>query len=306
MRIIRRVFGEDFPFFFACPALLWQVLFLYLPILGILLFSFSPTFDMVSMIPRFTLVHYLEILNPIYFKIILNSFVLASLTGIICLLFAFPVAYFLAFTARRWRTVLLFALILPSWTNFIIQVYAWFFLLEQKGVFSRLLYLLGFAASPPQLLNTYFSTLVGMVYCFLPFMIFPIYAVLERMDKLLLEASADLGASHLHTLRKIIIPLSMPGIYAGFGLVFVSAFGEFAIPILLGGSKSVYWGNVIVDKFIISRNWASGFAFTVMGLIFLGLLVFALYVIQSFYHLVTRWIKGVPVDEQADDFELLG
>lgn len=267
---LRRIFEEELPFIFAAPAFVWQVFFLYLPLVGILFVSFTE----YSIKGRFfyyvfTLEHYRKLFDVTYISIILNSFILAFITMLTCLIIAFPVSYFIAIKIQRHRTFFLFALILPSWTNFIVQIYAWFFLLEKSGLFSQIIYNLGIVNFFPNFLNTYFATWIGMVYCFLPFMIFPLYTVLEKMDKRLLEASADLGASRFNTFRRIIFPLSLNGIYVGCVLVFVPAFAEFVIPVLLGGSRHVYWGSVIVQKILIARDWATGFALAGVGVFLL-------------------------------------
>lgn len=275
---IKKLFREQVPFFLACPALVWQAVFLYVPFIIVFIFSFSDYGETGHFFSTLTFAHYAAIFDIVYLKVILNSFFLASATTLIAFLIAYPVAYYLAMKAgSQTRTLMLFGLILPSWTNFIVQIYAWFFLLERGGLFSQILYRLGLTKELPHLLNNYFSMLVGMVYCFLPFMIFPIYTVLEKMDTRLFEASADLGASWFVTLRKVIFPLSLPGVYAGCLLVFVPSFGEFAIPLLLGGSKRVFWGSVMVDKFLISRDWASGFALASSGIVFLISIGFAWY-----------------------------
>lgn len=268
MKILRKIVSDELPFLFSCPALLWQALFLYLPLIMLLCYSFVQ-YDVVSASYALTLHHYKTIFNSLYFKVIVHSFFTAVVTAIICLLVAYPVAYFLAMKVRkRYRTLFLFLVILPSWTSLIVQIYAWFFLLERNGIFCRLLYSLGILPRSVHLLNNYFSILVGLVSCFLPFMIMPIYAVLERININIIEASADLGANRFETFRRIILPLSTPGVYAGFLLVFIPAFGEFAIPILLGGSKQVFWGNLIVDKFLRSQDWASGAALANIGIMF--------------------------------------
>jgi spermidine/putrescine transport system permease protein len=259
MKSIRDVLREEISFFFVSPALLWQILFLYVPLAAILVFSFLSTESLDGMLSMWTLEHYAKVLTPVYFKVIFHSFILALCTMVLCLLIAYPVAYFLALRIKRFAGVLLFLLILPSWTNFIVQVYAWFFLLGSGAFFSEF----------SGLLNTYAATLIGMVYCFIPFMIFPLYAILEKFDQRLLEASADLGANRWQTFWKVTFPLTLPGVYAGCLLVFVPAFGEFAIPLLLGGAKNSYFGNVVSDTFLISRDWATGFAFATVGVLFL-------------------------------------
>jgi ABC-type spermidine/putrescine transport system permease subunit I len=163
------------------------------------------------------------------------------------------------------------------------------FLLQKKGFLSIVLEFIGVIGPNTHLLNNYFSILIGMIYCFLPFMILPIYAMLERMDKDLIEASADLGASQFNTFRRVILPISFPGVTAGFLLVFICAFGEFAIPDLLGGSKTMFWGSVIVDKFLYFRDWQVGSALTALGIfVLVSLFAFIYLVNKLFVRIVKR------------------
>lgn len=266
MKLIRRIIIEEFPFVCAIPALLWQALFLFIPLVAIGCFSFIDS-SQTEWYKIITLSHYFHIMRAVYVKVIFNSLILSISTALLTLLIAYPIAYFLAFKIQRGRTFLLFLIILPSWTNIVVQVYAWFFLLERGGMLSQAAYYLGIINKGQAILNSYAATLIGMVYCFLPFMILPLYTVLEKIDKRLLEASADLGADWWDTFRRVIFPLSLPGVYAGLFLVSVPAFGEFVIPSLLGGGKKAYWGSVIVEKFLLVRDWASGFAFASLGIL---------------------------------------
>lgn len=299
---LKRIFEEELSFIFSSPALIWQIFFTYVPLIGILFVSFSEPSLKGGYFPyTFTFAHYKELLDTTYITIIFNSLILASLTTTTCLFIAFPVAYFIAIKIQKYRTIFLFALILPSWTNFIVQIYAWFFLLEKGGLFSQIIYKLGILSYLPNFLNTYFATWIGMVYCFLPFMIFPIYTVLEKMDKRLLEASADLGAGRFNTLRRVIIPLAMPGIYVGCVLVFVPSFAEFVIPVLLGGSRNVYWGSVIVQKILIARDWASGFALACLGVFLLISLFSGLFFIRWIYKFLTSKAEKES-EEESNEF----
>lgn len=280
MRLVTRIFAEEIYFMFACPALLWQFVFLYIPF-GIL--ALHSVFEYSDVFGRYTLTfaYYLQIFNSLYFWIIVRSFFLASLTALICFVIAYPVAYYLALKVpQRFKIYLLFLLILPSWTSLIVQVYAWFFLLEKNGFISRTLQALGIISPTFHLLNNYFSIILGMVSCYLPFMILPVYALLEKMNKSYLEASADLGANRFETFRRIVFPLSLPGVYAGVLLVFIPSFGEYAIPTLLGGSKYVFWGSVIVDKFLRSRDWRVGAALVIIGILFPVLVMLLGYIIS--------------------------
>ncbi len=278
MKRAQKFFKEDIPFFFAFPAMLWQILFLYVPLF--ILFGYS-LFTYVPVLGKnvFSLQHYLQLFKPAYFKVAANSFWLAIETTVICILVAYPTAYFVALQMRlkKMRTLFIFFLMLPSWMNFIVQVYAWFFLLKKESVLSLLLYKIGLTSEPINMLNNHFSMLVGMVYCYLPFMILPLYSVLEKMDKKLIEASADLGANRFQTFKKVTLPLSMPGLLVGLFLVFIPAFGEFAIPDLLGGAKNAYWGTIIVDKFMKYRNWQSGSAVGLSSVLFPLIVIVSLY-----------------------------
>ncbi len=273
MRMLKRIFAEEISFLLACPALLWQIVFLYAP------FTILAFHSLLDYIPAtktytFTLAYYHQIFNSLYIQIIFRSFILAMLTTFICFLIAYPVAYYLALKVpKRFKTILLFTIILPSWTSLIVQVYAWFFILEKNSLISRMLQTLGIISPSFHLLNNYFSIVLGMVSCYLPFMILPIYAVLEKMDTCYLEVSADLGADRFETFRRVIFPLSLPGVFAGILLVFIPAFGEYAIPILLGGSKYVFWGSVIVDKFLRSRDWRVGAALVIIGIMLPALVI---------------------------------
>lgn len=276
MQKIKEILKKEMPLVFACPAILWQFLFLYIPLFVLFLYSFV-SFSPAKKAVYFTAKYYLKIFNLAYLKVLFNSFLLAFLTSIICLLIAYPIAYFLAMKVeKRYKTLLLVLLILPSWTSLIVQIYAWFFLLE-NNVFGFLLKKIGLISQGVSFINNYFSILVGTVYCWLPFMILPIYAVLDRMDKRLLEASADLGASRFETLKRVVLPISIPGILAGSALVFIPVFGEFAIPILLGGGKMAFWGSIIVEKFLFLKDWKLGSAFAFAGVMLPVLILFALF-----------------------------
>lgn len=281
MRLLSRVFSEEIPFLFVCPALLWQFFFLYVPF-AILVFHSVLDYLPDTQTYILTSFYYLQVFNSLYIKVIFRSFFLATFTAAICFCIAYPVAFFLAVNGpKKYKPLLLFSLILPSWTSLIVQVYAWFFLLEKNGLISRTLQYLGIISPSFHLLNNYFTIVLGMVSCYLPFMILPLYAVLDKMDKRYLEASADLGANRFETFRRVVFPLSLPGVYAGLLLVFIPSFGEFAIPTLLGGSKYIFWGNIIVDKFLRSQDWRSGASLAVVGLMFPVILMVSSYCISK-------------------------
>ncbi len=286
MEWVRKVFKEESPFILACPALLWQTLFFYLPttlLLGMAIYPALPYIkDFLITASPF------ELINLVYLKIILNSIGFAALTTAICLVVAYPIAYFIAFRTQRLRPILLLLIILPSWTGIIVQAYAWFFILQRGGLLSQSIYGLGLSSSLPHLLNNKFAILLGMVYCFLPFMIYPIYNIFEKIEKSLLEASADLGATKFQTIVRIIAPLSIRGVSAGILLVFVPAFGEYAIIELLGGSKTFLWGNLVVSKYLSSHDYSGGAAVTALGIIVLILIMALAFLLFKFLRILLR------------------
>jgi spermidine/putrescine transport system permease protein len=260
---VRKIVAQQLPFLLSLPAFLLQSYFLLIPLLFIVVISL--TSDVYSGQWIFTFAQYRDLFSSMHMKVILNSAVLACITGGLCLLIGYPVAYYLAMRAGRMKHALLVFLILPSWTSFIIQVYSWFYLLQKHGLFSSFFHTIGLTHEPVSLLNNYSATVLGMVYCYLPFMVLPLYTVLEKMDKRLLEASADLGANASQTFTRIVLPLSQSGIRVGLALVMVPAFGEFAIPDLMGGVKDLYLGHLIMEKFLVFRDWHSGAAVVMLS-----------------------------------------
>lgn len=298
MNYFRRLFANEFDALLAYPALIWQVYFMYAPLFVMLWFSLI---DPVT--KQWTLKHYVALANWVYLGVVWRSCMLATATSVICLLLGYPLAYFIALKAKRFRTMLLFFLILPSWTNIIVQMYAWFFLLQKQGIFYNFLLWAGLATESTRLLNTTGATVFGLVYCFLPFMTLPLYAVLEKMDKKLLEASADLGATHVQTFWHVVVPISMPGIAAGTLLVFIPTFGEFAIPELLGGSKNLVWGSVIVSKFVVDRDFNGGAALAYLGVGFFATVVILGYLAYKLFKYIEQRVHAprVPEAERLED-----
>jgi spermidine/putrescine transport system permease protein len=267
------------PALLLAPAGLWLLGMLVLPLAVVLVFSFGERGPAGGYAPAFTLANFLNLgARGAAFR---NTLVLAPLGTLACLLVAYPLAYFLALRAsERWRTVLLVLVIVPFWTSILIRTYAWIFLLGGQGI-PRLIGELGFGQ--PMLVNTPFAVTVGIVYGYLPLMVFPIYVSLERLDKRLLEASGDLGASPWGSFRQITLPLSVPGIATGCLLVFILLMGEFLIPAMLGGGKVFFVGNALVDLFLQSRNWAFGSAVAV------ALVVAMLVTVTVYMRLMRRW-----------------
>lgn len=272
MQKIKKIFSEEFPFFIVVPAFLWQILFLWAPIIFILLLGFLDSDS-----NYLTLAHYKAIINYTHINVILRSLLIATFNTLMSLLLAYPVAYFLVFKANAWKNFLLFFLTLPLWVNFLIQVYSWFFLLEHYGIINQFLIYIGLIHHPLHMVNNSFAILLVMLHVYLPFMIMPLYNALEKIDYNLIEASSDLGASKWKTFIRITWPLSIPGVYLGFFLVFVMSFGEVAIPMLLGGNKKLYVGNLISEYFLGAKNIHRGSAFTLLSGVSLALFLLALY-----------------------------
>jgi spermidine/putrescine transport system permease protein len=264
---------NNFKFFMGSPALVWQILFLAIPFIFIFFVSFFTTnFE-------FNISYFFSIINFDHLKIISRTLLVSFFNTILCLLIAYPIAYFLAFRTGKHKNLWLTFLMLPLWVNFLVQVYAWFFVLEQNGIINSTLLTLGIISSPLHLINNIFAITIVMVHVYLPFMIMPLYNVLEKFDFQLIEASEDLGASKWQTFKKITFPLSLPGVYLGFFLVFVMSFGEVAIPVLLGGNKTFFVGSLISQYFLGVRNVPKGSAFTLLSLIILVATMFLLYLI---------------------------
>ena len=206
-----------------------------------------------------SLANYARALEPLYLKILARSFGLAFVTTLLCLMCAYPAAYWLGLRApERWRNALLVLIILPFWTSFLVRMYAWIFMLRSEGLVNLLLGALGLP--PLNLLYNDFAVLMGQVYGELPFMILPLYASLEKLDRSLLEAAADLGAAPGQALRRVTIPLTAPGIVAGCVLVFIPSLGAYLAPDLLGGARTVYIGNLVQSQFAVARDMPFGSA----------------------------------------------
>lgn len=193
--------------------------------------------------------------DSLYWSAYLNSIKVAAISTALCLLVGYPIAYAIARAEAAWRNVLFMMVILPFWTSFLLRVYAWVGILKNNGLINNFLMWLGVIDQPIVMLQTDFAIYVGMVYSYLPFMILPLYANLEKMDLTLLEAAADLGCRPMRAFMTITLPLSKPGIVAGSMLVFIPAVGEFVIPALLGGPDSLMIGKVLWTEFFSNRAW---------------------------------------------------
>jgi spermidine/putrescine transport system permease protein len=264
------------------PAGAWFLAMLVLPLAVVLIFSFGERGPAGGYVPAFTFEQYANL--PARWTAFKNTLTLAPFGTLLALLIAYPLAYFLAVkTDPKWRTLLLILVIVPFWTSILIRSYAWIFILGGQGIPS-LLALVGL--ENVRLINTRFAVLTGIIYGYLPLMVFPVYVSLERLDKRLLEASSDLGSPPWRTFLQVTLPLSLPGVATGCMLVFILLMGEFLIPAILGGGKVFFIGNALVDLFLQSRNWAYGSAVAVT-------LVAIMLVTVTFYmRFVRRWSGG--------------
>jgi putrescine transport system permease protein len=263
------------------PAL-WLGVFFLVPFLIVLKISFSEArLAIPPYAPLITWLHGLPVpsihlsgyaylfTDPLYLRSYLYSIMVAAVSTLICLLVGYPMAYAIARAGEAWRTFLLMLIVLPFWTSFLLRVYAWIGLLQNDGLINDVLLRLGLIHHPVTLLQTNFSLYIGIVYSYLPFMILPLYANLEKHDTALLEAAADLGARPFTAFLRVTLPQSLPGIAAGSLLVFIPAVGEYVIPTLLGRTDQIMIGRMLSDEFFDNRDWpvASGVAILILLLL---------------------------------------
>lgn len=250
--------------YFAYPYAVWIVIFIVFPSFLVLLYSLTTDSGGLTNI-NFTIGNFIKFFDPLYLNILWDSIFLAATCTIICLLLGYPAAYIISKSNLSRRNTLLFLCILPMWMNMLLRTYAWMTILGNNGILNNLFELLGFPKI--NMLYTRGATVMGMVYNFLPFMILPIFTALSKMDTGLLEAADDLGATKYIVFRKIILPLSMPGVISGIIMVFMPAVSTFIIPQLLGGNKSMMIGNLVEKMFILNGDWNFGSAISIIMMI---------------------------------------
>lgn len=242
------------------PSLILCSFFMITPILIVLSYSFMSRDDYGAVVYKLTFDNYRILFDSIYAKVFLNSFLYGLSNTVICLAFAYPVAYFVAFKAKRWGSVVLSLILIPFWVNFLIRISAWIVLLSREGLINDFLLSLGLTGSPITMLGTPQAVMAGLFYAFLPSAILPIYSALQPIERSLLEAADDLGATPAQTFMRVTLPLSMPGVMAAALFVFVPTMGVFAIPVLLGGGKGILIGNLVVQLFLEFRSIPLGSA----------------------------------------------
>jgi len=244
---------------FLFPARVWMALFFAAPLAIVCGYSFLTRGEYGGVEQPWTFENFTRLADPLYLAILWRSVRIAALATGLCVALGFPLALFIARAGKR-RNLYLQLVLLPFWTSFLVRTYAWLFILRDTGLVNTVLQSLHIIDAPLQLLYNEGAVLAGLVYNFLPFFVLPMYATLERLDPALLEAAADLGARPLATLRRVIIPVSMPGIVAGAVLVFIPCLGAYLTPDLLGGGKTVMLGNLVQNQFTTARDWPFGSA----------------------------------------------
>jgi spermidine/putrescine transport system permease protein len=250
--------------FLISPTMLYLFLFLLLPLLLVVVLSVLTRGPYGNVVYRLNFKNYTRLVDPLYLRILSYSFVTAMGTTLTTILIGYPLAYYIARSAVRLRSILLFLILIPFWTNFIIRIYAWIMILRTEGLLNGMLLGLGVIQAPLDILYTPTAVFIGMVYEFLPFMVLPLYTSLEKIEMAQLEAAADLGAPPWRAFLRVTLPLSVPGIVAGSILVFIPAMGMFVVPDLMGGAKTVLVGNLIRNQFLTARDWPFGSAASVL------------------------------------------
>ena len=246
----------------ATPYVIWSVLFIVVPLILIVFFSFTQQVDGRYV---FTTANFEKFFNPMYFKVIRRSLVLALISTVLCLIVGYPTAYIISKAKPSKRGILLLLCILPMWMNFLLRTYAWSAILGRNGVLNTILTAIGLPAM--NILYTDSAVMLGMVYNFLPFMIIPIYTILTKMDQDLINAAKDLGANNFQVFTKVIFPLSLPGVISGITMVFMPAVSTFVISKLLGGGQFYLIGNLIEQEFMSVGDWHFGSAISIFMMI---------------------------------------
>ncbi len=258
----------------AYPYVVWLIMFIFVPLLLIVFYSVTKTTDQGIV---FTLEHFQRFFEPIYIMVLLRSLYLALISTIICLLLGYPLAMILASKEYRHKRVLILLVVIPMWMNFLLRTYAWLTLLEKNGVINNFISFIGLPRM--ELLYNQGAVILGMVYNFLPFMVLPIYSVLIKIDKSIIEAAEDLGANSRVVFRKIIFPLSLPGVVSGITMVYMPAVTTFVISRLLGGGQFTLIGNLIEQQFLYTGEWGFGSA---LSLIMMILILFSMAIMSKY------------------------
>ncbi len=254
----------------------WAAILVFAPLAYMFIVSFMTRGTYGGILPSFTTLNYYRALDPLFLLALIRSLGLALITTFACIILGYPLALFLVFKAGRLKSFLFFLLIIPFWTNFLIRTYAWVVLLSDNGWINKTIHALGFTETNLEMLFTSQAVAIGMVYNYLPYMVMSLFVSLEKLDLKLLDAAGDLGANQWRSFTKIIFPLSLPGLSAGSIMVFIPSMGEYVIPDILGGGRTVYIGNMLGSQFLTLRNWPLGSALSIIlvAFIFIVLVIF--------------------------------
>lgn len=262
-------------FLLSLPAYVYLILFFAIPLVLVFVYSFaSRSSTGQTLLQDWNLDSYKRLFSPLVLEISVRSFTLAIVTTLLCLAFSYPFAYYIATRSATVRNILLVLVMIPFWSNFLVRTYAWRFILGSEGLVSQISQALG--GEPVRVLFTSTAVLIGLVYGFMPFMVLPLYAAIERLDWSLVEAARDLYADGWTAFRKVTLPLSMPGVVAGSILVFIPTLGAYVTPAILGGARTTLLGDYIVGQFLSARNWPFGSALS-FGVMFVMLLATIFY-----------------------------
>lgn len=266
------------PRLFLLPAWGWYLVFFVVPLgfMAAYAFAINSRTEFFTVEFGFHMDQFTRVWDPLYLKIYRDTFVMAATGTLGCLLIGYPLAYFLATRVRKHRNLLLLLVIVPFWTSLLIRTYAWVLILNEQGPLSGFLQSLNILSQPLDILYTPSAVWIGVVYDYLPLMVFPLYVAIERVDRRLIEASRDLGEGRLTTFRRITLPLTMPGILTGCLLTFVPMTGEYVVPTILGGAKSFLVGSLVANEILTAINWPFGAAISFVLVVAL-LVVIALY-----------------------------
>lgn len=255
------------------PIIAYSLLLIILPLIYIFFISFMKSDSYGGIIYTFNINNYLEIFNIVYVKVFLKSFIISSISTLICILISYPFTYFISQKKGYIKNVLITLIMIPFLTNSLIRTYGWIILLRKHGLINEVLLSLGLISTPLNLMYNNFSIIIGMVYTLLPFMILPLYSSMEKINPKVIDAASDLGASKIRTFFEIIIPYTKTGLFNGIIMVFIPCLGYFFISDLLGGGKLMILGNLIKNQFLTARNWPFGAAISIAMLIVSYILV---------------------------------
>ena len=257
---------------YASAYIVWAILFIVLPLVLVLFMSFNGVSTMSMGDYRFSTEQFARFFQPLYLRILWRSVALATLSTAACLLVGYPAAYAISRTKPKTSSMLILLFVIPMWMNFLLRTYAWITLLGRNGVLNKVFHLIGLG--PFDMMYNQGAILMGMIYNFLPFMVLPIYTILQKTDRSDLEAAQDLGANPATAFLKVTLPLSLPGVYSGILMCFIPALSTFVISSLLGGNKYYLVGNIIEQQFRLTGNWPFGSAIAVVLIAILLIMLF--------------------------------